>query len=84
MRTGRSGRSKDPADPGTLSFVLEPVGDFRPSFDPDAAVRELGRARAGLGVTITLATVYDTDFGTTWGPGVGAVRARRLLRHLEG
>jgi hypothetical protein len=53
--------------PGTLSFVLEPVGDFRPSFDPDAAYANLVE-RAPGGVTITLATVHDTDFGTTWGP----------------
>jgi hypothetical protein len=53
--------------PGTLSFVLEPVGDFRPSFDPDAAYANLVE-RAPGGVTITLATVHDSDFGTTWGP----------------
>jgi hypothetical protein len=53
--------------PGTFSFVLEPVGDFRPSFDPDPEYAELVE-RAPSGVTITLATVHDTDFGTTWGP----------------
>ena len=53
--------------PGTLSFVLEPVGDFRPSFDPDAAYANLVELAPGR-VTITLATVHDTDFGTTWGP----------------
>ena len=53
--------------PGTLSFVLEPVGDFRPSFDPDTAYANLVE-RAPGGVMITLATVHDTDFGTTWGP----------------
>jgi hypothetical protein len=53
--------------PGTLSFVLEPVGDYRPSFDPGAAYENLVE-RAPGGVMITLATVHDTDFGTTWGP----------------
>jgi hypothetical protein len=53
--------------PGTFSFLLEPVGDFRPSFDPAPAYAEL-LERAPGGVTITLATVHDTDFGTTWGP----------------
>ena len=53
--------------PGTLSFVLEPVGDFRPSFDPDAAYANLVERAPGR-VTITLATVHDTDFGTTLGP----------------
>ena len=53
--------------PGTFSFVLEPVGDFRPSFDPSSVYTEL-LGRAPGEVTITLATVHDTDFGTTWGP----------------
>ena len=53
--------------PGSLSFVLEPVGDFRPSFEPDTAYANLVE-RAPGGVMITLATVRDTDFGTTWGP----------------
>src|SRR4029450_4314734 len=54
--------------PGTLDFVLEPVGDFRPSFDPAAAYDRLVDRAAGA-VTITPATVRDTDFGETWGPG---------------
>jgi hypothetical protein len=53
--------------PGTLDFELEPVGDFRPSFDPAAAYDRLVDRASGE-VTITLATVKDTDFGKTWGP----------------
>jgi hypothetical protein len=53
--------------PGTLSFVLEPVGDFRPSFGPEAAYANLVERAPGE-VTITLAIVHDADFGTRWGP----------------
>jgi hypothetical protein len=53
--------------PGTFSFVLEPVGSFSPSFEPDTAYDRLVERAPGR-VTITLATVHDTDFGNTWGP----------------
>ena len=53
--------------PGTFSYVLEPVGGFRPSFDPATEYTSLAE-RTRDRVTITLATVHDTDFGSTWGP----------------
>lgn len=53
--------------PGTLSYVLEPVEGFHPSFDPHAAYATLTERAPGA-VIITLATVHDTDFGNTWGP----------------
>jgi hypothetical protein len=53
--------------PGTFSYELEPVGSFRPSFDPGSVYAGLAE-RAPGGVAITLATVHDTDFDRTWGP----------------
>jgi hypothetical protein len=53
--------------PGTLNYVLEPVGSFHPSFDPTGVYDRLVDRAPGQ-VTITLATVHDTDFGRTWGP----------------
>jgi len=55
------------AIPGTLSYELEPVGDFSPTIAPDADYEALARRTPGS-VTVTLATVHDTDFGTRWGP----------------
>lgn len=55
------------AVPGTLSYELEPVGDFRPQVTPDADYAALAQRTPGT-VTVTLATVHDTDFGTRWGP----------------
>ena len=55
------------AVPGTLSYELEPVGDYRPQIAPDADYSELVRRTPGT-VTVSLATVHDTDFGTRWGP----------------
>ena len=55
------------AVPGTLSYELEPVGDYRPQVAPDADYTALIRRTPGT-VTLTLATVHDTDFGTRWGP----------------
>jgi hypothetical protein len=53
--------------PGTLSYELEPVGDFRPQVNPDADYASFAR-RTSAPVSVTLATVHDTDFGTRWGP----------------
>ena len=53
--------------PGTFSYVLVPVGGFHPSFEPDTAYAKLVERAPGP-VTITLATVHDTDFDATWGP----------------
>jgi hypothetical protein len=53
--------------PGTFSYVLEPVGGFRPTFDPDATYQGLTKRTTGI-VSVTLAIVHDTDFGRTWGP----------------
>jgi hypothetical protein len=53
--------------PGTLSYELEPVGDYRPQVAPNADYTALARRTPGT-VTVTLATVHDTDFGTRWGP----------------
>jgi hypothetical protein len=55
------------AVPGTLSYELEPVGDYRPQVGPDAEYTALAGRTPGT-VTVTLATVHDTDFGTRWGP----------------
>jgi hypothetical protein len=55
------------AVPGTLSYELEPVGDYRPRVAPDADYTALTQRTPGT-VTVTLATVHDTDFGTRWGP----------------
>jgi hypothetical protein len=55
------------AVPGTLSYELEPVGDYRPEVAPDADYTALAKRTPGT-VTVTLATVHDTDFGTRWGP----------------
>jgi hypothetical protein len=55
------------AVPGTLSYELEPVGDYRPAVAPDADYSALAQRTPGT-VTVTLATVHDTDFGTRWGP----------------
>jgi hypothetical protein len=55
------------AVPGTLSYELEPVGDYRPQIAPDADYQALVQRTHGP-VTVTLATVHDTDFGTRWGP----------------
>ena len=55
------------AVPGTLGYELEPVGDFRPEIAPDADYSALARRTDGA-VMVTLATVHDIDYGTSWGP----------------
>ena len=55
------------AVPGTLSYELVPVGNYRPEVAPDADYTALAKRTPGT-VTVTLATVHDTDFGTRWGP----------------
>jgi hypothetical protein len=54
--------------PGTFGYLLEPVGDFLPTVNPEQVYPELLGAEQDRNVWLTLATVRNDRDGALWGP----------------